>query len=240
MEIIPAIDIIEGKCVRLIKGDFSKKTVYSDDPVMIARSWESKGANRIHIIDLDGAKSGRPINKDVILEIIKEVNIPIQVGGGIRSLDSIKEYINKGASKVILGSVVFEDEKLLEKALTKYQKNIIVSLDVRKGKILIHGWLKETEFNYIDIGKKLRDLGVKEFIYTNIERDGTLNSPDIEGLKRFITYVGVPTIASGGVSTLEDIKRIKEIGATGVIIGKALYEGKINLEEAIILCSQRG
>lgn len=239
MEIIPAIDIIEGKCVRLIKGDFNKKTVYSNDPVMIARSWESKGANRIHIIDLDGAKSGRPINKDIILKIIKEVNIPVQVGGGVRSIDTIEEYINNGASKVILSSVIFEDEHLLKEALTKYPNNIIVSLDVRKEKVLIHGWLKKTEFNYIDIGKKLKDLGVKEFIYTNIERDGTLNSPDIEGLKRFITNVRVPTIASGGVSTLEDIKRIKEIGATGVIIGKALYEGKINLEEAIILCSQK-
>lgn len=233
MEIIPAIDIIEGKCVRLIKGDFSKKTVYYDDPVTIARIWESKGADRIHIVDLDGAKTGKPANKETIFEIIKAVRVPTQVGGGIRSLDVIEEYINNGASKIILGSIAFEDEKLLEKVLLIYQENIIVSLDVRNENVLIHGWLKETGFNYIDVGKKLRDLGVKEFIYTNIERDGTLNSPDIEGLKKFISFVRVSTIASGGVSTLEDIKRIKEIGATGVIIGKALYEGKIKLEEAI-------
>ncbi|MBC7319801.1 1-(5-phosphoribosyl)-5-[(5-phosphoribosylamino)methylideneamino]imidazole-4-carboxamide isomerase [bacterium] len=233
MEIIPAIDIIEGRCVRLVKGDFSKKTVYSDDPVMVAKNWESKGADRIHIVDLDGARLGRPVNRDIILKIIKELKVPVQVGGGIRSLEYIEEYINSGVKKVILGSIVFEDEKLLEEALSKHQENIIVSLDVKEEKILIHGWLKETGFNYIDIGKKLKDFGVKEFIYTNIERDGTLNSPDIEGLKRFIAFVGVSTIASGGIGTIEDIKRIKEAGATGAIIGKALYEGKINLEEAI-------
>ncbi|MCX7795193.1 MAG: 1-(5-phosphoribosyl)-5-[(5-phosphoribosylamino)methylideneamino]imidazole-4-carboxamide isomerase [bacterium] len=233
MEIIPAIDIIEGKCVRLIKGDFNKKTIYSDDPTTTARAWESNGADRIHIVDLDGAKKGMPTNKGIIFEIVKAVKVPTQVGGGIRSLETIEEYISNGVSKVILGSIVFEDEKLLEKALSVYQEHIIVSLDVRNERVLIYGWLKETKFNYIDIGKKLRDLGVREFIYTNIERDGTLSSPDIEGLKRFITLVGVSTIASGGISTLEDIRRIKEAGATGAIIGKALYEGKINLEEAI-------
>lgn len=233
MEIIPAIDIIEGKCVRLVKGDFTKKTVYSDDPIAVAKNWESKGADRIHIVDLDGARLGKPMNRSIISKIIKELKIPVQIGGGIRSLDCIEEYIDSGAKKVILSSIVFGDENLLERAISRYQENIIVSLDVRDEKILIHGWLKETKFNYIDIGKKLKDLGVKEFIYTNIEKDGTLNSPDIEGLKKFIASVGVPTIASGGISTIEDIKRIKESGATGAIIGKALYEGKIDLEEAI-------
>ena len=233
MEIIPAIDIIEGRCVRLTRGDFSKKIVYSDNPISVAKEWESKGVDRIHIVDLDGAKSGRPVNRDIILKIIESVNIPVQIGGGIRSLDSIADYINGGARKVILGSIVFEDEYILKEAISRYQENIIVSLDVKEEKIFIHGWLKETEFNYIEIGKNLRDTGVKEFIYTNIERDGTLESPDIDGLKRFIDSVGVPTIASGGICKIEDIKRVKEAGAVGAIIGKALYEGKISLEEAI-------
>lgn len=233
MEIIPAIDIIEGKCVRLTKGDFSKKVVYSEDPIAVAKEWENRGADRIHIVDLDGAKLGKLVNKDIISKIIKSVKVPVQIGGGIRSLESIESYIEYGAKKVILGSIVFEDEELLEKALSKYQKNIIVSLDVKDEKVLINGWLRDTGSSYIEIGKKLKDLGVEEFIYTNIERDGTLYSPDIEGLKRFIKLVNVATIASGGISSIEDVKNVKKAGAVGAIIGKALYEGKISLEEAI-------
>ncbi|MGC8971384.1 MAG: 1-(5-phosphoribosyl)-5-[(5-phosphoribosylamino)methylideneamino]imidazole-4-carboxamide isomerase [bacterium] len=233
MEIIPAIDIIEGKCVRLTKGEFSKKVTYSDDPIAVAKEWENRGADRIHIVDLDGAVSGKLVNKDIILKIIKSVKVPVQIGGGIRSLENIENYIEYGARKVILGSIVFEDEKFLEKALLRYRENIIVSLDVKDEKVLIHGWLRNTGLSYIEIGKKFRDLGVKEFIYTNIERDGTLCSPDIEGLKRFITSVNVATIASGGIGSIEDVRNVKEAGAIGAIIGKALYEGKISLEEAI-------
>lgn len=233
MEVIPAIDIIEGKCVRLTRGEFDKKVVYSDDPIDIAIQWESKGADRIHIVDLDGAKLGRPMNGDIIKKIIQKVSIPVEIGGGIRSIEVIQEYIRSGAKKVILGSIIFEDEALIKDVISRYQDNIIVSLDVRKGKVFIHGWEKETQINYIDAGKRLKEIGIKEFIYTNIDRDGTLGSPDIEGLKRFISLVNTPTIASGGISSMEDIKKIKEVGASGVIIGKALYEGRIKLEEAI-------
>lgn len=233
MEVIPAIDIIEGKCVRLTRGEFDKKVVYSDDPIDIAIQWESKGADRIHIVDLDGAKLGRPMNGDIIKKIIQKVSIPVEIGGGIRSIEVIQEYIRSGAKKVILGSIIFEDEDLIKDVISRYQDNIIVSLDVRKGKVFIHGWEKETQIDYIDAGKRLKEIGIKEFIYTNIDRDGTLGSPDIEGLKRFISLVNTPTIASGGISSMEDIKKIKEVGASGIIIGKALYEGKIKLEEAI-------
>lgn len=233
MEVIPAIDIMEGKCVRLTRGEFDKKVIYSDDPIDIAIQWESKGADRIHLVDLDGAKTGKPVNKGIIKKIIGRVSIPVEVGGGIRSIETIQEYIECGAKKIILGSIVFEDEDTIEDIISKYQNSIIVSLDVREERIFIYGWGKGTQINYIDAGKRLKELGIKEFIYTNIDRDGTLGSPDIEGLRRFIRLVDIPTIASGGISSLEDIKSIKEVGASGVIIGKALYEGKIKLEEAI-------
>ena len=232
MDIIPAIDIIDGRCVRLTRGEFNKKVIYSEDPVEVAIKWESEGADRLHIVDLDGARTGRPVNDDIIKKIIKRVKIPVEVGGGIRSLDTVRDYIRSGAEKVILGSIVFEDEDLIKDIISSYRDNIIVSLDVRDERIFIHGWEKDTQINYIDAGKRLKESGIVEFIYTNIERDGTLESPDIVGLKKFIELVDVPTIASGGISSIEDIKRVKEIGASGVIIGKALYEGKIHLEEA--------
>lgn len=233
MEIIPAIDIIEGKCVRLTKGKFESKVVYSEDPVEVAIQWKTRGANRIHIVDLDGARMGKPVNKDIIKKIISTVDITVQVGGGIRSLDTIREYIESGARKIVLGSILFEDENFIKNIISDYQDNIIVSLDIKNEKIFIHGWERDTHIDYIEAGKKFKELGIQEFIYTNIDRDGTLGSPDLEGLKRFIELVNVRTIASGGISSMEDVKRIKETGASGVIIGKALYEGKINLEEAI-------
>jgi len=232
MEIIAAIDIIKGKCVRLTKGDFSKEKVYSDNPRKLARIWEISGADRIHIVDLDGAKSGRLENRETVLEIIKEVKVPVEIGGGIRSLEIVKDYIENGARRIILGSIVLEDEKLLEECLSLYQESITISLDVRANKLSINGWLKDTDISYIEYAKRLEKKGVKEFIYTNIERDGTLYGPDLTGLSQLINTVRTPVIASGGISSIEDIIKIKELGAKGVIIGKALYEGKIDLKEA--------
>lgn len=232
MEIIPAIDIIKGKCVRLTRGDFSKEKVYSDNPRELARIWEDCGADRIHVVDLDGAKSGRPENRETVLEIIKEVKVPVEIGGGVRSLGVVRDYIENGAKKVVLGSIVLEDKRMLEECLSLYLENIIVSLDVKKNKLSIYGWLKDTDISYIEYAKGLEEKGVKEFIYTDIERDGTLNGPDLIGLQHLINAVNASIIASGGISSVEDIIKIKEIGAKGVIIGKALYEGKLNLKEA--------
>jgi|YelNatPaOPRAMG01_1025707.scaffolds.fasta_scaffold02505_8 phosphoribosylformimino-5-aminoimidazole carboxamide ribotide isomerase len=234
MEIIPAIDIIEGRCVRLIKGDFSKEKVYNDNPREVARVWEELGVDRIHIVDLDGARLGKPVNRELILEITNEVDIPIEVGGGIRSLEVIREYIEGGVKKVVLGSIVLEDEEILKEWLSLYQENIIISLDVRRDKISAYGWLKDTNLSYIEYAKRLEEKGVKEFIYTNIERDGTLSGPDLIGLEHLIDVVHTPVIASGGISSLDDIIRLKEIGAKGAIIGKALYEGRLDLKEAIV------
>jgi len=234
MEIIPAIDIIEGRCVRLIKGDFSKEKVYNDNPREVARVWEELGVDRIHIVDLDGARLGKPVNRELILEITNEVDIPIEVGGGIRSLEVIREYIEGGVKKVVLGSIVLEDEEILKEWLSLYQENIIISLDVRRDKISAYGWLKDTNLSYIEYAKRLEEKGVKEFIYTNIERDGSLSGLDLIALEHLIDVVHTPVIASGGINSLDDIIRLQEIGAKGAIIGKALYEGRLDLKEAIV------
>ncbi|MGC8717710.1 MAG: 1-(5-phosphoribosyl)-5-[(5-phosphoribosylamino)methylideneamino]imidazole-4-carboxamide isomerase [bacterium] len=232
MEVIPAIDIIKGRCVRLTRGDFANEKTYSDNPKELVKLWEELGVDRIHIVDLDGARVGRPVNREMILDIAKEVNVPVEVGGGIRSLDAIRDYIENGIDRVVLGSIVLEDKKILEESLYLYQENITVSLDVREGRLSAYGWLKDTELSYIDYAKKLEEEGVKEFIYTNIERDGTLMGPDLIGLQQLINSVKTPIIASGGISSLEDIIKVKGLGTKGVIIGKALYEGRINLKEA--------
>ncbi|MGB9682376.1 MAG: 1-(5-phosphoribosyl)-5-[(5-phosphoribosylamino)methylideneamino]imidazole-4-carboxamide isomerase [bacterium] len=234
MEVIPAIDIIKGRCVRLTRGDFANEKTYSDNPKELVKLWEELGVDRIHIVDLDGARVGRPVNREMILDIAKEVNVPVEVGGGIRSLDAIRDYIENGIDRVVLGSIVLEDKKILEESLYLYQENITVSLDVREGRLSAYGWLKDTELSYIDYAKKLEEEGVKEFIYTNIERDGTLMGPDLIGLQQLINSVKTPIIASGGISSLEDIIKVKGLGTKGVIIGKALYEGRINLKEAIV------
>ena len=232
MIVIPAIDIKNGKCVRLTQGDFNKEKIYEEDPVFVAQKFEQAGAEMIHAIDLDGAKTGEMKNKSVIEQIINSVQIPIQIGGGIRNIKTIAS-LSSSASRVILGTSAIENISFLKQAIQEYKEKIAVSLDAENGKLKTQGWQKSTDTNVFEFAKELEDLGVQTIIYTDISRDGTLTSPNLDSIQKLRTIIKGFLIASGGVSSLEDIKKLKEIGADGVITGKALYEKKIDLKEAI-------
>lgn len=236
MLIIPAIDIKEGRCVRLEQGNFEKEIIYDDNPIEVAEKWEKQGAKLVHIVDLDGAKTGKIKHLSLIAEIIKNISIPVEVGGGIRDLETIKNLFNIGVENVILSTLAYENLSLLKKICEQYQEKISVSIDVRNGFLSIKGWQETTKEKAIDFAQRMEVLGVRRFIYTDIKRDGTLSGINLEGIEKFAAAIKGKVIASGGVSNIEDVKRIKNLklnNLTGVIIGKALYTGVIDLEEAI-------
>lgn len=232
MIIIPAIDISKGKCVRLTQGNFANETVYSDNPVVMAQKWETEGAKMLHIVDLDGAKSGQLVNFQLIKEIIKKINIPIQIGGGVQSEEDIIKMFSTGLKRIILGTMALENELLLKSLIDKYSDKIVVSLDSKNGKLQKRGWLENTEMELIKTAQKLEKLGVRRFIYTNVLRDGMLAQPDYKSIKTFMNSVSTPIIVAGGISSTADIKKLQMMGVEGVIIGKALYEGKFKIREA--------
>jgi len=231
MLIIPAIDIKNGKYVRLTQGDFNREIVYGDNPAEVAKSWESQGAKMIHLVDLDGAKDGKLSNIDAIKAILQAVKVPLQIGGGIRNRESVSKLLDLGVSKVIIGTMIFENEELLKDLISKYSSQIIVSLDARDGILVKSGWLESTEKNLIETAKYLEKIGVKRFIFTDVIKDGTLTSPNFEAISNLLRNVNVPIIIAGGISNISDIKKLKDLGVEGVIVGKALYEGKIELKE---------
>lgn len=234
MLIIPAVDIRGGKVVRLFRGDFSKETVYSDDPVKTAIKWQSEGARRLHVVDLDGALEGNLKNLNWIRRITASLDIPIEVGGGIRTEADLETIINAGASYAILGTKACEDETFLKKALEGYGNRIIVSLDVKDGLLQTKGWVNPTEIKAIDFAQRIKMLGVQTVEYTDISRDGTLQGPGIENVRKFLGEVAIDTIVSGGISSLEDLRNLKALqkeNIVGAIIGRALYDGKIILRE---------
>ncbi|MBI3584518.1 MAG: 1-(5-phosphoribosyl)-5-[(5-phosphoribosylamino)methylideneamino]imidazole-4-carboxamide isomerase [Nitrospinae bacterium] len=243
MLIIPAIDIKGGRCVRLFQGKMNQETVYSDDPVSVAKRWEDEGAEFLHLVDLDGAVSGAPKNKEIIGNIIRSVKIPVEVGGGIRNVDSIKEYISMGSRKVIIGTTALENPELVREACKMYYDKIMVGIDAKNGQVAVRGWEDVTGTSASVLAKKFEGMGISGIIYTDISRDGTLSGPNIDSIKSFAESVNIPIIASGGVSNINDIKNImklKKHGVTGVIVGKAIYSGSVNLREAIELCSHEG
>lgn len=243
MLIIPAIDIKGGRCVRLFQGKMDKETVYSDDPVSVAKRWEDEGAEFLHLVDLDGAVSGAPKNKKIIGNIIRSVKIPVEVGGGIRNIDSIKEYISMGSQKVIIGTTALENPELVHESCKMFPDKIIVGIDAKNGQVAVRGWEDITGTSASALAKKFDGMGVVGIIYTDISRDGTLSGPNIDSIKSFAESINIPVIASGGVSNINDIKNIiklKKHGVTGVIVGKAIYSGSVNLREAIELCSREG
>jgi phosphoribosylformimino-5-aminoimidazole carboxamide ribotide isomerase len=234
MEIIPAVDIRGGKCVRLYQGDYNQETVFDDDPVTAALSWYSQGAQWLHIVDLDGAVAGEPKNMDVVEEIIKESGMLIELGGGIRQEEVAERLLRQGVSRIILGTAAIENRKLVKKLCQRFGEAIAVSLDARDGKIAIHGWQKDTVFEVLQLSREMVDAGVRRFIYTDIKKDGTLTEPSFDMIGRLLAEVTVPFIVAGGISRLEHLQRLKELGVEGAIIGKALYTGDIDLGEAII------
>jgi phosphoribosylformimino-5-aminoimidazole carboxamide ribotide isomerase len=233
IEIIPAIDIRDGRCVRLYQGNFDQETVFSDDPVEVALHWQSLGAPRLHIVDLDGARSGEVQNLDIITEIASAVLVPTQLGGGIRNLETIEKMLRAGIERVILGTAAVEDGELVRQACRKFGESIIVGIDAREGLISTHGWRQETELKAVELAQAMLKLGVRRFIYTDINRDGTLTEPNFSATAELINAVKAPIIASGGISSLNHLKMLKSLGAEGAIIGKALYTGDIDLKQAL-------
>lgn len=233
MIIFPAIDILDGQCVRLIQGDYNQESVYSNSPVDMAKQWEEKGAEFIHIVDLDGAKSGNSTNKDIIQKIAQTVNIPVQVGGGIRSLEIIDAHINNGVNRVIIGTAAIQDPEFLKAAVEKYGDKIVVSLDARNGFIATDGWTDTSEVKALDLVKDLEKIGVKTIVYTDIAKDGMLQGPNLDEQQVINEATTIDVIASGGVTTKEDVENLQALNMYGAIIGKALYDGKLEFESVV-------
>jgi len=234
MEIIPAVDIRGGRCVRLYQGDYKQETVFDEDPVTAALTWYSQGARWLHIVDLDGAVAGEPKNVEVVGQIMKETGLLIELGGGIRQEKVAEQLLRDGVNRIILGSAAIENRELVKKLCQQLGEAVAVSLDARDGKIAIRGWQKDTVVEVLQLSREMVDAGVRRFIYTDIRRDGTLTEPNFDMIKKLLGEVNVPVIVAGGISRLEHLRRIKELGAEGAIIGKALYTGDMNLGEAII------
>lgn len=233
MIIYPAIDIKEGKCVRLVQGKFDDVTVYSDDPVEMALKWEREGAVYLHVIDLDGARTGELRNFSIIRDIAAKLGIPVQMGGGIRTIESIEYVINEGIQRVILGTSAVNDPELVKNALKNFGNNIAIAIDAKDGKVAVEGWEKTSDFAAVDFAKKMEDMGAKTIIYTDISRDGMLSGPNLKAMEEMAASVGMEVIASGGVGSLKDIIDLKNTGVAGVIVGKALYTGNINLAQVM-------
>jgi len=236
MIIIPAIDIKGGRCVRLYQGRMDKETVYSENPVEAAGRWEDMGAEMLHVVDLDGAVCGRPVNLDVIKDIISSVKLNVQIGGGIRDVESAKHYLSIGAYRVVLGTAIVNNLEFVNNMCTACPDQIVVSLDAKDGMIAVKGWTEVTGTDAIEMAKTFEGIGISAIVFTDIKRDGTLTGPNIESIKKLVSNVNIPVIASGGISGINDIREllnIKNPGIAGVIVGKALYSGAINLGEAI-------
>lgn len=236
MKIIPAIDLIAGKTVRLEQGEYSRKLSYDISPVEAAKKWEFMGAELIHVIDLDGAREGKPVNLSVVEEIVKAVKVPVQTGGGYRTKEDIKNALDKGVYRVIVGSKALRDMHFTQECIKEFGEGIIFSLDVKNFRPSVDGWEHTVDIDVPTVLEWFRDFGVKEMIYTDIESDGMLKGPNIENLERVLDISRIKIISAGGVKTAEDIKKMKKLedkGLSGVIIGRALYEGTIDLKEAI-------
>lgn len=236
MKIIPAIDIQDGKCVRLVQGDFDKSTIYEGDPYEIAIKWKEMGARKIQVIDLDAARYGKFVNQEVVKKIAQIPDIKVQYGGGIRTLDDVKLLFDWGVARVIIGTLAFENEEEVKEWIRTYGDRILISLDTKNGSVMKKGWKDNTGKLIDDSMERIRAWGAIECIYTDIVRDGTLQSVNVNEIKRLIAKTGLKIIVAGGMRTLEDIVSLKKIGASGVIIGRALYEKIIDLKEVLAIC----
>jgi len=237
MEVIPAIDLKDEKCVRLYQGDYSRETVFSQDPIEVARRWQQLGARRLHVVDLDGAAQGQLCHASLIEEMVRSVEIPLQLGGGIRRLETVEQVLELGVERAILGTVAIEDPDLIRKACEKFGERIIVSIDARNGYVATHGWRQKTRVTAIALAQSMAALGVRRFIYTDITRDGTLTEPSFRAIARLVGKTNLPIIASGGISSMEHLRKLARLGVEGAIVGRALYTGDIDLREAI-RCTQ--
>ena len=236
MEILPAIDLLDGRCVRLYQGDYQQSQIYHENPVEVARQWAEQGATRLHVVDLDGAKVGKPVNLAAIEAIVRAISIPVQVGGGLRDRASAAQLLKLGVERVILGTVAVEQPELIASLCQEFPQQIVVGIDARNGKVATRGWLETSTVEATDLAQQMEKLGAAAIIYTDIHRDGTLVGPNLDALREIAAPLDIPVIASGGVSALRDLLSLlslESLGVTGVIVGKALYTGDVNLEEAI-------
>jgi len=238
MIILPAIDIKDGNCVRLFKGDFSTVETVAENYMDTAKSFELDGASWIHTVDLDGAKEGKPVNNDIFIDIAKNTNLKVELGGGIRNLETVEYYIQNGISRVILGSIALKNPGIVKDAVKEYGDKIAVGIDAKEEMVAVEGWLDSSSVNYIDLAKEMANIGVKYIIFTDISKDGTLSGVNAEQLKKLSISVNANIIASGGVHTIEDIKICKEMNLYGTICGKSIYKGTLNLKEAISLAER--
>jgi phosphoribosylformimino-5-aminoimidazole carboxamide ribotide isomerase len=240
-EIIPAIDLQGGRCVRLVQGDFEQSTTYGDDPPAMARRWEAAGATRIHVVDLDGAKAGGPRQLDVVAAIVKAVRVPVQLGGGLRTADDIAAALAVGVDRVMVGTKAIEDPSFIDEALARFGPCVGVGIDARNGRVAVRGWVDVSDVDALDLARSMEARGVRTIVYTDIGRDGMLTGPNLDAMRRMAEAVpDVAVIASGGVGAPGDILALVNTGAVGVIVGKAIYTGNVDLAEAIkALAAQR-
>ena len=234
MELIPAIDLIDGKCVRLYQGDYSKETVYADDPVEVALRWERLGASRIHIVDLDGARSGNPDNLAVVERIVKAVGVPVQMGGGVRSLDSARRILGAGVGRVMIGTAAVRDPEMARAAVSEFGSDaVVVAVDSRDGYVAVSGWTADSDVRATELLERMMEAGVGTFLCTDISKDGTLEGPDYTLMGELVGVAGERVIAAGGIASVEHLRRLASIGVGGAVVGKALYTGDVDLGEAL-------
>lgn len=240
MLVIPAIDLKDGRCVRLRQGDMAAETVYSEDIVAVARNWQQCGAGLIHVVDLNGAVGGEPKNLPQIEAVRKAVTVDVQVGGGIRTIETVRRYLKAGVSRVVLGTAALTDRAFLEQACTEFPRQVVLGLDARDGKVAVKGWTAVSETKAIDLLREVRGLEIGAVIYTDIARDGMLNGPNLTALKEVVASSAFPVIASGGISRVEDLLAVRSLGPqiTGAIVGKALYDGKLDYQTALAALSK--
>ncbi len=236
MEVIPAIDVLGGKCVRLYQGDYGQVQTFDENPVAVARRWQEEGATRLHVVDLDGAKAGHPVNLQAIEAIARAVTVPVQVGGGLRDRASVASLLKVGVDRVILGTVAVEQPDLVRQLSQEFPGQIVVGIDARNGKVATRGWLETSEVLAPELAQQMATAGAAAIIYTDIHRDGTLQGPNLEALRELAGAIAIPVIASGGVSSLTDLfslLALEPLGVKGAIVGKAIYTGEVSLKEAL-------
>jgi len=236
MEIIPAIDLLEGRCVRLYQGDYAQSQVFNDNPAEVAKQWADEGASRLHVVDLDGAKAGKPANLEAIAAIVQNVSVPVQVGGGLRDRTSVSQLLDIGVQRVILGTVAVEQPQLVQDLCQEFPGQIVVGIDARNGLVATRGWLETSSVAAIDLAQQMAQLGAAAIIYTDIHRDGTLSGPNLEALRELASSISIPVIASGGVSSITDLLSLlalEPLGVSGAIVGRAIYTGDVSLKDAI-------
>ena len=238
MELWPAIDLRGGKCVRLLQGDYDRETVFGDDPVAMVRRFVAQGAKRLHIVDLDGAKAGQPVQADLIGRMVAAAGVPCQLGGGIRSLETAQAYAEAGVARLVVGSVAIEQPALLEELATALPGRMVLGLDARDGRVAVRGWLETSPLTAVAVAQRHEGLPLAGIVYTDIATDGMLAGPNLAALEEMIRAVKLPVVASGGIAMAEDLRQVARIGADGCIVGRALYDGGLSLADAALACGE--